>query len=98
MPMLDIFNSSGDERPSLSKWMKGLGFITVTAVIGWEAYKGTLTDTMLVAYFAAVIANDQIGKRQSIHHDLEKKRIDTVSDAMTPQTPGGLHGGNISHP
>ncbi len=97
MPMLDIFNSSGDERPSLSKWMKGLGFITVTAVISWEAYRGALTDTMLIAYFAAVIANDQIGKRQSIHHDLEKKRINTVSDAMTSQPPDGPHDGNIPH-
>jgi hypothetical protein len=52
---------------------KGLGFITVTAVMGWNAYRGSLTDTMLIAYFAAVIADDQIGKRQNIHHDLEKK-------------------------
>ncbi|WP_213993891.1 hypothetical protein [Sodalis sp. dw_96] len=98
MPILDVFNSAGDERPSLSKWMKGLGFITVTGVIIWQAYRGTLTDTMLIAYFAAVIANDQIGKRQSIHHDLENKRISTVSNEMTSQTPGGNHNGNISHP
>ena len=97
MPMLDIFNSSGDERPSLSKWMKGLGFITVTAVISWEAYKGSLTDTMLIAYFAAVIADEQIGKRQSIHHDLETQRINSTSDAISQQNPGGQNGSDISH-
>ncbi|QWA09919.1 hypothetical protein GTU79_21860 [Sodalis ligni] len=94
MPILDVFNSTGDGQPSLSKWMKGLGFIAVTAVLGWEAYRGTLTDTMLIAYFAAVIADDQIGKRQNIHHDLEKKRINTVGDAITP--PDGPRDGDIS--
>ncbi|WP_132926325.1 hypothetical protein [Sodalis ligni] len=72
---------------------KGLGFITVTAVEGWNAYRGSLTDTMLIAYFAAVIADDQIGKRQNIHHDLEKKRISTVNDAITP--PDGLRDSDI---
>lgn len=75
MKLMSIIQSSNGGL-SLSRTQAALGFLVVTGIIIYQAYKGTLDNTVLLTYFGFCITGYAAVKKIATDKDIKEQQID----------------------
>nr|DAO41895.1 MAG TPA: Protein of unknown function (DUF2644) [Caudoviricetes sp.] len=63
---MNLLKATGSDSPSLSKFVMFVGLITTTAVVVWQAYKGTLSTEIFSWYVITTFGANSVNKAISV--------------------------------
>ncbi|WP_288654652.1 MULTISPECIES: hypothetical protein [Pantoea] len=79
MDMFSVLRGSSGNI-SLSRTQAALAFLVCCGVVGWQAYKGTLSDVTFGLFFGFATAGYIGAKKIATDKDIEGKKIDAGLD------------------
>lgn len=82
---MNLLKGTGSDSTSLSKFVMFVGLITTTAVVVWQAYKGTLSTEIFSWYVVTTFGANSLNKAISVAGKVTELKHSLSAETSEPE-------------